>query len=68
MKDRKPYDLKRVIQAYNLMQVCASAYLVYEVSQNYLRTAQTDARTYALISGVSKPSQALIYLFFTFRV
>ncbi|XP_018567407.1 elongation of very long chain fatty acids protein AAEL008004-like [Anoplophora glabripennis] len=30
MKDKKPYDLKTIIQAYNLMQVFASAYLVYE--------------------------------------
>ncbi|CAH2008600.1 unnamed protein product [Acanthoscelides obtectus] len=30
MKDRKPYELKTVIQIYNLIQVFASMYLVYE--------------------------------------
>nr|CAI5855023.1 unnamed protein product [Callosobruchus analis] len=30
MKDRKPYELKTVIQFYNLTQVLASMYLVYE--------------------------------------
>lgn len=31
MKDRKPYDLKRVIQLYNAVQVVLSIYLVWEV-------------------------------------
>lgn len=32
MKDRKPYDLKRVIQIYNAVQVLLSVYLFWEVS------------------------------------
>lgn len=32
MKDRKPYDLKTLIQLYNIIQIFASTYLVYLVS------------------------------------
>ena len=32
MKDRPPYQLYWVLVAYNLVQVCLSAYLFYEVS------------------------------------
>lgn len=32
MKDKKPYDLKNVIIAYNFVQVWMSVFLVYEVS------------------------------------
>lgn len=32
MKDRKPYDLKRIIQIYNAVQIVLSVYLVWEVS------------------------------------
>lgn len=32
MKDRKPYNLKTVIQIYNAVQVLLSVYLVWEVS------------------------------------
>lgn len=31
MKDRKPFKLTRPIQLYNIFQVFANAYLVYEV-------------------------------------
>ncbi|KAJ8954307.1 hypothetical protein NQ318_005893, partial [Aromia moschata] len=30
MKDRKPFDLKRTIQVYNVIQILCSMYLVYE--------------------------------------
>ena len=31
MKNRQPYDLKYLIQAYNLQQVLTSCYVTYEV-------------------------------------
>jgi len=32
MRDRKPYDIKAVMQVYNVIQVILSAYIVYEAS------------------------------------
>lgn len=37
MKDRKPYDLKAIIQVYNIIQIFASTYLVYVVSDFKLK-------------------------------
>lgn len=37
MKDRKPYDLKRIIQLYNAVQVLLSVYLVWEVSNKIIQ-------------------------------
>ena len=31
MKDRKPYELKGIIQLYNISQVAISAYIVYVI-------------------------------------
>lgn len=49
MRDRKPFDLKLVIQGYNALQIVLSIYLVYLVSSTLILV---DTSVIAIFSSI----------------